>query len=353
MPSVYPENGRTAWILRQRPPRRAAPGADTPHGAFLERERLATGEIVSSGVILLTNHECPWRCLMCDLWQDTLTAPTPIGAIPRQIEQALAALSAGRGLRTPPLQTQPPAPPLPAQLKLYNSGSFFDAAAIPPSDYAAIAGQVSFARHVVVESHPLLIGDRTLAFRDLLASGPAHERRQAGNHTARPTRGATLEIAVGLETANPEVLRGLNKGFTLEQFARAAEFLAHERIALRVFLLVGAPFVPGSAVDSAVQSAAFAFDCGASAVTLIPTRAGNGAMDRLREAGEWSPPSLRDLEAAHAGALALRRGRVFADTWGLERFSACPGCWDPRRERIERMNLTQTTESAVVCACVK
>jgi hypothetical protein len=213
------------------------------------------------------------------------------------------------------------------QVKLYNSGSFFDPAAIPPADYAPIARRIAFARHVVVESHPLLVGDRARVLRDLLSG--------------------SLEVAVGLETAHPEVLERLNKKFDLAQFARAAEFLAGERIALRVFILVNPPFMNGE--EGAVKSAEFAFACGAGAVTLIPTRAGNGAMERLRESGEFVPPTLAMLEAAQRAALALGRGRVFADTWALEPFSACPHCFAARRERLESVNQTQRDAPPVRC----
>jgi len=55
------------------------------------------------------------------------------------------------------------------QVKLYNSGSFFDPAAIPPADYAPVARQIAFARQVLVESHPLLVGERARVLRDLLS----------------------------------------------------------------------------------------------------------------------------------------------------------------------------------------
>jgi radical SAM enzyme (TIGR01210 family) len=215
-------------------------------------------------------------------------------------------------------------------VKLYNSGSFFDPAAIPPADYAPIARQVAFARHVVVESHPLLVGDRVRALRDLLSG--------------------SLEVAIGLETAHPEVLEKLNKKFDLAQFARAAAFLAAERVALRAFILVNPPFLEGPAgLEWAAKSAEFAYSCGASAVTLIPTRAGNGAMDRLRETGEFVPPTLATLEAAQRATLALGRGRVFADTWALETFSSCPHCFSARRARLEAVNLAQRDSPAVPC----
>ena len=314
---VYPAERRTDWILAQRPPRAGVPDPEKPHGVFLEEERLASGEVVSSGVVLLTNKECPWRCLMCDLWKDTTTETVPAGAIPRQIEFAR--------------RTWATTGSEPRQVKLYNSGSFFDAAAIPPGDYEAIAAKVAFADNVVVESHPRLVGERSRRFHDLLDGA--------------------LEVAMGLETAHPEVLERLNKNFDLAQFARAADFLGAEGIALRVFLLVHPPFLAGeSAQEWLVKSAAFAFDCGASAVSLIPTRTGNGAMERLLASGEFVPPTLAALEQALDAALALRRGRVFADTWGLEPFSRCPQCFAARRERLSAINLAQEEQPRITCA---
>ncbi len=317
MVPVYPVRDRTAWILAQRPPRASEPDPFRAHGVFLEEEPLASGGVVSSGVVLLTNKECPWRCLMCDLWKDTTTQSVPVGAIPRQIELARQSWSV--------------AGVTPRQVKLYNSGSFFDPAAIPPEDYAAIAQQVAFAENVVVESHPRLIGERTLRFRDL--------------------RKGALEVAIGLETAHPEILERLNKQFDLPQFERAAGQLRTEGIALRVFLLVNPPFL--SAADGlawVVKSAEFAFSCGANAVSLIPTRTGNGAMERLLASGEFVPPTLATLEASFREVLALGRGRVFVDTWGLEPFSTCASCFAARRDRLHRINFAQRDEPPIACA---
>jgi radical SAM enzyme (TIGR01210 family) len=327
--AVYPERGRSAWIVAQRPRIVRPIDPNRPQGVFLERERLANDEVVESGVVLLTNKECPWRCLMCDLWKETMLETVPVGAIPRQIDFAREQLV---NLRERTHAAEASSSFWPEQLKLYNSGSFFDSAAIPFEDYEDIARRVAGVRNVVVESHPRLIGDATLRWRDLRA-------------------GEGVEVAMGLETAQPEVLQRLNKKFDLEQFARAAEFLRSAGIALRVFLLVQPPFLDqGQAVAWAVKSAEFAFDCGASAVSLIATRAGNGALERLRESGEFAEPRLAALEAAQDGALALRRGRVFADTWGTERFSSCAHCWPARRERIEAINLAQANRPRVACA---
>ncbi len=304
----------TSWIVAQRPPR-APVDPLKPYGFFLEQERSASGRIVSSACILLTNRECLWRCLMCDLWKHTLAGPTPPGAIPIQLEYALARLAK------------------PEQVKLYNAGSFFDPGAIPVLDYSAIAERIGFAEHVIVESHPRLIGDRTLRFRDLLSP--------------------SLEVAMGLETIHPQVLPRLNKHVTLQHFARAADFLAASRIGLRAFVLVQPPFIkPEEAVEWAVKSTKFAFQCGASAVSLIPTRSGNGALDRLLQTGEFSIPTISTIEDALDAVMALKKGRAFVDTWNLDQFASCSACLPTRKHRLELTNLTQEHQPPIRCpAC--
>ena len=250
---------------------------------------------------------------MCDLWKHTLTQPTPRGAIPRQIDDALAQLGSA-----------------PEQLKLYNAGSFFDAAAIPPKDYGDIADRISFARHIVVESHPRLVGERTRRFGDLLSG--------------------SLEVAMGLETVHPQVLPRLNKRFSLDDFARAADFLIKNNMGIRAFILVKPPFLrEPEAVEWAVKSAEFAFACGASAVSLIPTRRGNGTLDRLMQTGEFSPPRIETLEQALDAVVSLKQGRGFGDTWDLEHFSTCSVCLPNRKRRLEATNLTQEVQPPAEC----
>jgi radical SAM enzyme (TIGR01210 family) len=314
--SVYPAQERSAWILAQRPGRMAALDASKPRDFFLEEERMGSGRPGLSGVILLTNKECAWRCLMCDLWKNTTTYTIPVGAIPGQIDFAL------QSWRESVSAIQ--------QIKLYNSGSFFDSAAIPLADYRPIAERIGFAENVIVECHPKLVGRRVLRFRDML--------------------NGSLEIAVGLETAHPDVLERLNKRFNLTDFAHATDFLRKEQIAVRAFVLVSPPFLDETeGLEWTVKSADFAFSCGASVVSLIPTRSGNGAMDRLLSSGEFSPPTLSSLERALQAVLALRKGRVFADIWDLAAFSSCAHCLDERRERLRAMNLLQRDLPPVDC----
>ena len=385
--AVYPNESRERdhWIVSRRPGR-AVVDVRRPHAYVIEHERSADGEIVDIATLFLTGRECPWRCLMCDLWKNTTEERTPVGAIPAQIDFALAELGGSRREEAHELAGEVIGSSGHAgsrrQIKLYNSGSFFDRAAVPFEDYEAIARRVAGFERVIVESHPALIGEATLRFRDLLnedavrgasegrqgldcgGAPPLCERaRSCGGPTKRQSAGAVqdagatpgnplLEVALGLETAHPDVLAKLNKRFTLDDFARAAEFLRREGIALRVFVLVRPPFMTeAEGLEWAVRSAEFAFDCGATVVSLIPTRFGNGALEALATVGQFAPPHLASLEAALEQGIALGRGRVFADLWDLEKFSNCPACYPARRERLNQMNLRQCSGPGIECEC--
>lgn len=315
---------RDAFVLARRPPRRAKDPWSAPR-VLVEDECASDGTVVRSATIFLTGRECPWRCVMCDLWKHTLDTETPRAALPAQIHLACRRLREAR----------------PAQVKLYNAGSFFDPRAVPESDYEAIALTVAGFRHVVVESHPLLVGPRLPRWRDAL------------ERAAPEGRPPSLEVAIGLETAHPAALERLHKRFTLDDFARAADRTRDAGAAMRVFLLVGVPFIePAGQLESLRASVTYAFARGATAVSLIPTRSGNGALDALAAAGLFRPPDLRDLEDAIDAVLPEAPGRVFADTWDLAAFSRCRACFEPRRARLHAMNLTQQILPRVACtAC--
>ncbi len=313
---VYPQKAaeRDRWVLAQRSERTAVSERE-PYAYFVEEECGADRRVEPVATIFLSNRECPFRCVMCDLWRNTLLKTVSTGAIPAQIDFGLRRLEAAR------------------TVKLYNSGSFFDPRAIPPADYTAIASLVRNYDRVIVECHPAFLGERCLTFRDLLAG--------------------RLEVAMGLETAHSGVLEKLNKRMTLEQFAAGADFLSRSDIDLRAFILVQPPFMKAEeSLHWAKRSLDFAFECRAKVATLIPTRGRNGAMETLADAGLFVTPELRKLEASAEYGVGLQRGRVFADLWDVQRDGECMHCFDARVQRMREMNLRQTLPPALHCdAC--
>jgi archaeosine synthase beta-subunit len=284
-----------------------------PYAWIAEEEYTRNGRVEPVGALFLSNRECPFTCLMCDLWKNTGDATVALGDIPGQIAWGLRQL--------PPVR----------QIKLYNSGNFFDRKAIPPGDFPAIAELVTGFQTVIVESHPVLIGDACLQFRDLL-------------QTAR------LDVAIGLETVHPEVLPRLNKRMDLDDFSRAIRFLRQHGMEARAFILLKPPFLDErEGVRWARRSIDFAFAAGVECCVVIPTRPGNGATDELMAQGYFGPPVLESLEEVLDYGLGLGAGRVFADLWDLRLFSQCPACFDKRRERLQAMNLGQRSQPAVQC----
>lgn len=299
-------------ILAARPPRTAV-DSQRPYAWLVEPESNAQGEVVDVATLFLTNRECPFRCLMCDLWKNTLTTSVAPGEIPEQIRWALRQLPAARAI------------------KLYNSGNFFDAKAIPPADHAPIADLVRGFETVIVENHPNLCGRVCHQFRDQVAP-------------------AQLEIALGLETCHPEILASLNKRMTLADFDRAAGELQAGGIRLRAFLLLKPPFLDeAQGIEWTLRSVQYAFNRGVDCCSIIPTRTGNGIMERLMNDGQFSPPQGASLEAVLERGLAMGRGRVFVDLWETGPFFACDACRNARLERLRQMNLRQVILPPVSC----
>jgi hypothetical protein len=311
-----------------------------PYATAWEEEPDESGTLIPTSVIFLTNHECRFRCVMCDLWMNTLDEQVPTGAVPEQIRAALPELPASR------------------QIKLYNAGSFFDPQQVPSEEDEAIAREVDGFDRVIVESHPAFLSgayaNRCLRFQSLISG--------------------RLEVAVGLETANADVLARLNKRMTLDAFRAAAEFLRRHDIALRVFVLLSPPFMSADdAVEWVCRSIDLAAECGATACSVIPTRGGNGAMEAL--GGAFTPPRLQALESVveyglgqrRVGPFAFGHGetrrssqsersrsgpamRVFADLWAIERFYSCR-CSPARAARLAAMNRAQRIVPRVECEC--
>jgi radical SAM enzyme (TIGR01210 family) len=311
----------TQWILQQRGTKNHV-DPTVPYSFLLEEETSlsAAGQAIAVeraitervATIFLTNRECPFHCTMCDLWKNTTDETVPLGAIPGQIEYALARLAQ------------------PDSVKLYNSGNFFDRHAIPREDWGPIAGIVRQFRRVIVESHPRLL-DGVETFQKLILP-------------------AQLEVALGLETVHPQVLPALNKQMTLDDFSSACQRLTNADIPIRAFILLRPPWLSeAEGCEWALRTIQFAFSHGVECCSVVPTRDGNGAMESLGKEGRFHPPRLESMERVLAAGLQLGRGRVLMDTWEMTRFRTCDSCDLLRVEQIERMNREQTPQAAVRC----
>jgi archaeosine synthase beta-subunit len=301
------------WILKLRGAKKPV-DPFRPSAFFTEEEPNLGGRPEKVNTIFLANMECRFKCLMCDLWKNTTDRRTPVGAIPEQIEWAL--------------EQMPPA----RHIKLYNSANFFDPRSIPFADYERIAELVESYETVIVENHPKLTGEQVLRFARMI----------------KPR----LQVAMGLESIHPGGLEQLNKKMVPGDFRRAAGFLKENGIDSRAFIMLRPPFLNElEGIQWAIKTIKYAFDSGASCCTIIPTRAGNGAMDHLQNEGHFHPPEIASLESVQEAGIGLEKGLVFADTWDLQMFSQCKHCFEIRKNRIDHMNLTQEIPPPVSCNC--
>jgi archaeosine synthase beta-subunit len=280
----------------------------------VEEERRPDGKTERALTVFLTGAECSFTCSFCDLWRGTIDGPTPPGALTRQLADVLKALEG----------------PVPDRLKLYNASNFFDQRAVPSEDLFGIATLAAQFAAVTVESHASTIGPKTLAF-------------------ARQIPGR-LEVAVGLETINTAAIAQLNKRLDLARFDLAADFLRENGIELRVFVLLGTPHVPESeSVAWTVRAVEYAVERGASVVSIIPVRGGNGEMERLQALGHFTPPTLSQLDETLDQCLQFTGTVVTADLWDVDRLPACEHCRAGRVERLRRLNATARAEPRIAC----
>jgi radical SAM enzyme (TIGR01210 family) len=285
------------------------------HGSLIEEERRPDGKIERALTVFLTGAECPFTCSFCDLWRWTIDGPTPAGALTTQLDGVLETLAG----------------PMPDRLKLYNASNFFDERAVPTEDLLGIALRSSAFTAVTIESHANMIGPETLAFSQQIDG--------------------RLEVAMGLETVHPIAAAQLNKRLDLARFDAAARFLVENGIDLRVFVLLGAPHIPiVESVEWTVRTVEYAVELGASVVSIIPVRGGNGELERLQSLGQFTLPSLSLLEETLDRCGQFTSAVVTADLWDVDRLPTCEQCGAGRIERMRRLNATGRAERPIRCA---
>lgn len=299
------------WVQSLRPAKRA-PEPHTAVASFVEREMLPSGACGRALTVIFSNRECPYRCVFCGLWQETLDTSSSPGDVAVQLERAIAAHG--------PCEA----------IKLYNAGSFFDEQAITPHDRARMAELCADFETVIVESRPELID------------------RRAAEFAGRVNR---LQVAIGLEVADDEVLALMNKRMPLASVARAAEMMKKNGICWRAFIMIQPPLVdPREAMAKAQDSIGFAAEHGADTISLIRSHRTPGAMEELERYGFWAPPDLWAVADAARWSLDHYDGITLVDRWSLDQGPRCEACRGRMDEAFESINTRQELP-LVSCSC--
>jgi radical SAM enzyme (TIGR01210 family) len=300
------------------------------------REGFLDGKAVERVVVILRGQGCGWAlqphggCTMCGhvagtLRGDVISADDYV----RQIE---------RELRRYDFSRYP-------TLCLYNSGSFMNEAEVSAEAQERVLTMVRDEpgiKHVILETRPEFITDEGLVRVANLLS----EKK--------------VEIAMGLETSSDVYRRTLlNKGFTTEDFLRGARAVTDSGLDLLAYVLLKPAFMSeASAIKDAIASARFAFDHGASVVSIEPVSVQAFTLVHyLYLAGKYRPPwiwSVIDVARKITGGGEVRLGgfefypvpRIFTHN--------CDKC-DPRAmELIRQYNSTKDVGvfDDLTCDCI-
>ncbi len=227
-------------------------------------------------------------------------------------------------------------------LKLYNASNFFDSRSIPREDLAAIANFCTPFERVIVENHPRFCDDRMQWFAQAI--------------------GSQLEVAMGLETIQPEAMAAMNKGMTLNDFESAVEKCHQLGIDVRVFVLLHPPGLPAEdSIEWTLKTVEFALERQVRHVSIIPVRAGNGWIEKLIDSGRYELPTVsmvRQLFDAfprcnwHFPTTSI----IEFDLWDWDNLhGSCDHCRSILKQHIAHCNRTQVflpfDEIKIDCEC--
>jgi len=227
-----------------------------PVAVWIEKERL-NGKIVKCLTIILRSRGCHWnRCLMCGYKKDTSKDVT----LKDLVEQFKFALRKLNGVEV---------------VKIFTSGSFLDSSEIPKEFrnfvYDTLAGKI---KKLIVESRPEFVNEET-----------AEELSSLEFET---------EVGIGLETADDFIREHcINKGFSFEDFKRAAKILKSYGVRVKAYLLLKPPFLSeGEAIRDAIRSIKAVRGL-ADVVSINPTNVQSGTyVEKLWLKGLYRPPWL-------------------------------------------------------------
>jgi radical SAM enzyme (TIGR01210 family) len=301
--------------VARRPPTAPPGSARELVNAWTEPEAIGT-ERVTAFVAILKTRGCYWAdlkgCSMCGYSRDTLGRSATPAELAAQLEELL------RRYRGEPY------------VKLYTSGSFLDDREVDPESRLAIARAFDGkARRLLFETLP--------EFANASSLGPL-----------RTAFGGEVEVAQGLESADPEVLgRFVNKGASPSEYLEASDRVRALGCRSKGYLLLKPPYLgEKESVADVVRSVRVARDH-FDAISINPVHIQGGTVvEWLYQRHRYRPPWLWSLvDAMRSGAAdrGIARLVTFPTAGGLPRGPHnCGTCDRAVLEALEEASLSQS-----------
>jgi len=180
---------------------------------YWSEKDILENKIVNAYVIIFRTRGCSWAlksgCSMCGYFNDSLWEKVSDNDLLKQFDVAMQGYN-GEKL-----------------IKIFTSGSFLDDYEIPQSIQKKILGKLlETADKVSVESRPEYVTNKKLS----------ELKKIVGTKT--------FEVGIGLETANDFVREhSINKGFSFNDYKKAAEALKKHHFKCKTYVLVKPPFL--------------------------------------------------------------------------------------------------------------
>ena len=239
----------------------------------------------------------------------------------------------------------------PVEVDLYNSGSYFNPDEVPELAQSAML---------------VLAAARPEVAALLVESRPEYVTAARLERAVSACRGKPLEVGIGLESANPEILsRRIHKGYTWEQFGAAAKLIAGAGARLLVYVLLK-PINTGEreAIEDSVETARKLFALGHE--LRCPTRvalepcfvAPETPLYHAFEQGRYRPPWLWSVADVLSRIAPLGRVLVGLSDEGMNPLQSphnCEHCTVRFRQALAAFNQTQNSAGlhALSCDCHK
>lgn len=227
---------------------------DKPVAIWTEKERFEG--IGSCLTVILRTIGCHWnKCLMCGYSQDADKRVTAEN-LQNQFDYAMSKYEGDFDI-----------------VKIFTSGSFFDEREVPSNVREYIYQKVvdNGVKKLSVESRPEFVTREKLVDQEVV-----------------------LEVGIGLETSNDFIREHcINKGFTFEDFEKAASLLKEENVLIKVYLLLKPPFLSErEAINDTISSALHVKEY-ADMVSVNPTNIPSKTyIEVLWKRGMYRPPWL-------------------------------------------------------------
>jgi radical SAM enzyme (TIGR01210 family) len=297
--------------------------ATKPVSCWSEKDIL-DNKIVNAFVIILRTKGCSWAlesgCSMCGYFNDSIWKHVSDKDILAQFDNAM------KKYDNEPF------------VKIFTSGSFFDDKEIKPKIREKILTRLfETTKKVSVESRPEYLTDKNLT----------------------GFKNKTLEVGVGLETANDEIRENcINKGFTFNDYKKAAKTLKKHNISLKTYVLVKPPFLTEKqSIDDAIQTIEKIMDI-TDVVSLNPVNVQrNTYVNYLWRRQQYRPPWLFSIvEILTEGKKILGDKRIKCDIAGggsIRGAHNCRECDKKYLKAIADFSLNQDVKTfdSLDCIC--